>query len=68
MNASGGYTRYQVPGQKVTKITFSRESSICGNPALFVKDQTLAKIVQISNAEDVVDMTFNCVVDGALDD
>lgn len=78
MNASGGYTTYEIQGQKPTKITLSRDNSILGNPALLKAEfDSLSSLVtgafprnyvKISDNEDAVDIKLNLVVDSALDD
>lgn len=73
-NSAGTFTTYKVQGQKPTKITLSRETSVGGNAALF-KSFTSgsatsgdAVLVRIADNADVVDAHINIVVDGSLDD
>lgn len=71
LNSSGGYTTYEIQGQKPTKITFSRENSILGNAALFkafyATGTTFAPLVVTADQEDAVDIKMNLVVDSAYD-
>lgn len=71
LNSSGGYTTYEIQGQKPTKITFSRETSILGNPALFkafyATGTTFAPLVVTDDQEDAVDIKVNLVIDSAFD-
>lgn len=70
LNASGGYTTYEIQGQKPTKITFSRDNSVIGNPALFksyMAGSSFPALVLTADQEDEVDMKMNLVIDSAYD-
>lgn len=70
-NAAGGYTTYNIPGQKLTKIVFSRESSVMGNAALLnasTTGTTNGALLSIADTEDQVDIRFNVVLDSDLDE
>lgn len=66
-NTAGGVTAYQCPGQTVAKIALSRETSKAGNAAALAAATNNTNLIQIVDAEDQVDVTYNIVVDSALD-
>lgn len=66
-NTADGVTTYQCPGQTVAKITLSKESSKAGNPAALAGTGMNKALIQITDAEDQVDVTYNIVVDSAMD-
>lgn len=68
-NASGGWTVYQCPGQKVVKLPLNKITSVAGNPALFASMASSGNqdLVKIGFNEEPVDITFAIVVDSALD-
>jgi hypothetical protein len=69
MNAAGSFTTFQIPGQKVVKIPFSRENSTAGNAALFNGgNSSIAGLMKITDMESPVDVRVSVVIDGALDD
>jgi hypothetical protein len=69
LNSAGGYTTYQIQPNKPTKISFSRETSVVGNPALYkaVDGDTSTIFVTFNAVEDPVDIKLNVVVDADKD-
>jgi hypothetical protein len=66
-NTADGSTVYQCPGQTVSKIVLSRESSKAGNAAALAAATNGKALIQIADAEDQVDVTYNIVVDSSMD-
>jgi hypothetical protein len=66
-STNGGNIVYQCPGQSICKIVFPKETSVPGNAAALSKWGTSKNLIWVADCEDQVDITFNVVVDSALD-
>lgn len=67
LNSIGSHLTYKCEGQKVNKITLSRENSVAGNPAILRAIGNSKSLISIADNEDQVDIIVYAVVDSTLD-